>query len=89
MPIVNGRYSNIPVDERICNICQTNEIGDEFHYLFKCNYFYEDRKKYIKKYYYRHPNMYKLSKIFNNVNDKELLNLAKFVNIIISYFRNS
>ena len=89
MPIVNGRYSNIPVDERICNICPTNEVGDEFHYLFKCSYFYEDRKKYVKNYYYRHSNMYKLTELFNNINDKELLNLAKFVYIIISFFKRT
>jgi len=33
--IETGRWRNIPVEERICNICNEN-IGDEFHYLFIC-----------------------------------------------------
>ena len=88
MPIVIGRYSNIPVDERICNICQLNEIGDEFHYLFKCSYFNEHRCKFVKRYYYIHPNMHKMTQLFNDTNDKELINLAKFINIIITHFKN-
>ena len=39
MPIVAGRYSKILIDERICKICQMNEIGDEFHYLLIVHYF--------------------------------------------------
>ena len=36
MPIVTGRYANIPAEDRICNLCQLNEKGDEYHYLLKC-----------------------------------------------------
>ena len=35
IPIETGRWHNIPVEERICNMCNAN-IGDEFHYLFIC-----------------------------------------------------
>ena len=28
MPIVCGRYANIPVEDRVCNLCQTNKLGD-------------------------------------------------------------
>ena len=45
MPIVIGRHNNIPRNERLCNICDKSQIGDEFHYLFQCSVFEEQRKK--------------------------------------------
>ena len=87
MPIVNGRYANIPVDERLCMLCQSNEIGDEYHYLFVCNLFSEHRVKFLKRHYFRQPNMDKMTQLFNTVNHKELLNLAKFIKMIIIYFQ--
>ena len=89
MPIVNGRYSNIAVDARKCTLCnlKPKEIGDEFHYLFKCPFFKDERIRYIKRYFYNHPNMYKMTKLFNNVNHREMLNLGKFIYIIICHFR--
>ena len=33
------RYKNIPKEQRICNLCCNNLVGDEFHYLFVCNKF--------------------------------------------------
>lgn len=38
LPIETGRWSNKPMRERVCHLCQV-ELGDEFHYLFKCNFF--------------------------------------------------
>ena len=38
-PIGQGRYKNIPREQRICNLCCNNLVGDEFHYLFVCNEF--------------------------------------------------
>ena len=32
-----GRYKNIPRSGRICLRCDSGEIDDEIHFLFKCN----------------------------------------------------
>ena len=39
LPIETLRYSKIKVkrDERLCKICPLDEIGDEEHYLHRCN----------------------------------------------------
>ena len=89
MPIVSGRYSNIAVDARKCTLCnlKPREIGDEFHYLFKCPFFKEERVRYIKRYFYNHPNMYKMTQLFNDVNHRDLLNIGKFIYTIICHFR--
>ena len=88
MPIVSGRYANIDVDHRKCDLCDLNQIGDEFHYLFNCPFFREDRVRYMKRFFYISPNMYKMTQLFNYVNNREMLNLAKFIYIIITHFRN-
>ena len=33
LPIESGRWVNIIRNERICNHCKKQEIGDEFHYI--------------------------------------------------------
>jgi len=35
LPIETGRWSNVPIHERICTLCSENKIGYEFHYLFE------------------------------------------------------
>ena len=87
MPIVAGRYLDTPVDERLCTICQINEIGDEFHYLFRCTFFSTERARYIMRYYYTQPNMYKLTQLFESSDFTEMLNLAKFAGIIVRQYK--
>ena len=87
LPIVTGRYSDTPYEERTCTFCQNNDIGDEFHYLFICGKFATERTRYIESYYYTPPNMYKMTQLFESSDFKEMLNLAKYVEIIINYFR--
>lgn len=42
--IEQGRYKNIPRNERLCNNCNQNTIEDESHFLIKCDKFTEERK---------------------------------------------
>jgi hypothetical protein len=39
---------NVDLNMRICNLCDKNEIGDEFHNILECNYFNNVQKKYIE-----------------------------------------
>ena len=88
LPIVTGRYEGLPVDERICTICYSPDVGDEFHYLYKCTYFNELRIRCLKRRYYIRPNMEKTEQLFN-VKNKELLNLAKFIYQIVLKFKTN
>jgi hypothetical protein len=45
LPIEQGRFWSVDCDDRICDICNLNNIGDEFHYLFECTFFENERKK--------------------------------------------
>ena len=66
LPIETGRWNNTVINERKCVNC--DDVGDEFHYLFKCNTFTNERHKYLNRYYYNRPNTQKLRELFNNEN---------------------
>ena len=87
IPTIMGRYANKPLEDRTCTVCESNEIGDEFHYLFKCSKFNDERIKYIKVHYFNNPSVHKMSRLFNEPNRKQMLNLAKFVYEVIQEFK--
>ena len=72
----------IAVHERLCTFCN-DDIGDEFHFLLVCKQFHESRTKYIKSYYYRHPNILKFEQLMNATNLRELKRLCIFINLIM------
>jgi hypothetical protein len=32
LPIESGRWQNIPRQKRLCHLCDSREMGDEYHY---------------------------------------------------------
>ena len=86
------RNSNIPVarntsdnpEDLICTICNSNEVGDEYHYLFKCKKFSEERMLYIAKYYRNYPNTQKMHELFTSKSRKTLKNLVRFIDVVNS-----
>jgi hypothetical protein len=57
LPIDIGRWQNIERNNRICLLCDTNTIGDEFHYILHCRYFEHNRKNLIPNYFRNRPNV--------------------------------
>ena len=84
LPVAKSRYSE-GVDT-ICKLCNSNDICDEFHVLFVCNFFQTDREKYLKKIYYSKPSTLKMYTLFNS-GPKQTTNLAKFIRSIMSNFK--
>ena len=70
MPVEIGVRDNVPREQRICNLCDTGDIGDEFHYLFICKHLISHRKKNIKPFYLKHISTIKMHAIMNvnNIN---------------------
>ena len=85
LPIEVGRWRGIPANDRKCPYC--NDIGDEFHYILKCSKFKHQRCKYIRKYFFTHPNIIKLSELFNSEVYNDIENLAIFCKIIMNHFK--
>ena len=85
LPISKQRYSN-DVDVN-CPLCEENETCDEFHVIFKCKFFDETRKIFLKKFYYTRPNTQKMHTLFNSNSPKEIRNVAKFAKVILKNFK--
>lgn len=71
LKIETGRYDNLTRDCRKCDVCNLNEIEDEFHFLLICLSLRSLREKYVKKYYYRKLSVYKVIQLISASN-KEL-----------------
>ena len=39
--IETGRFRNQALDERLCTLCEFNEIEDESHFLFQCSLWFK------------------------------------------------
>ena len=56
---VSKVYKHVDTYHTKCKMCDNNEIGNEFHYLFLCPIFQEDRNRLLKEYYRKFPSMHK------------------------------
>ena len=79
LPIVTGRFNNVERAHRLCNLCDEMELGDEFHYLFNCTHFINERALYIKPYYRIRPNTLKLCQLFSSRNSIVRRNLSIYI----------
>jgi hypothetical protein len=83
LPIEYGRWNNIPRELRICNLCNTADLGDEFHYLLKCACFSEKRKTYIdKKYFNKNYNILKFGTLMNLTKKSKIKKFCTFIRYI-------
>ena len=67
---------------KCCTLCNSGEIGDEFHYIFICNKFNDARKIYVDKYYRQFPNTIKMNELFNSNRLSILKKLVQFIKLI-------
>ena len=88
LPIELGRWNNKPISERTCHLCKTDS-GDEFHYLFNCKSFCQERNTYIKPYYRNNPNTYKMNELMNSKNATVLKNLSSFAEKIMKTLKTT
>ena len=90
LPINKFKFSKIAGD-KLCPFCDRNEfgfyIGNEFHFLFECTTFTQERQTYLKRYFYIRPNAFKIKQLFGSQNTKTLVNLAKFATCIMKKFQ--
>ena len=83
LPIEKDCHLGLPREQRLCKKCDLSEIGDEFHYLFRCNYFVKERRKYIKCKYYNFPSTLKFEELMCKQDMPSMLNLCRFIKFIM------
>ena len=83
-PIETGRWQNIERENRKCVLCNSDAIGDEYHYIFNCSAFDNCRKQCIAFYNYYYRNRTNTLKfydlmIMNSPKCTELNELCKLI----------
>ena len=62
-------------------------LGDEFHYLFNCEFFSRNRVKFLPLWSYQCPNTIKFEKLMISDDRTVLTKLALFIRIILAKFK--
>ena len=86
LPIERGSWNDTERSQRVCTLCNRNELGDEFHYLFECEFFKETRRLYLPSFYRKHVNTLKFQTLMTSTRIKLLQQLSRFIYIILSKF---
>ena len=84
LPIEVGRWQNIDRNDRKCTLCNLNDIGDEFHYMFTCTdlIIKDARIRYIDRKFWKRPNIHQFKDLFNTKQVDVLRKISKFLEII-------
>ena len=53
LEIETGRWSNIPRDQRYCKNCILNKMENEYHFLFECQMYQNERKEFYNTIKYK------------------------------------
>jgi len=75
LSLETGRYTNIPVQFRLCLLCESNTLEDEEHFLFQCDFYNDVRDEFMTKV----NNMYAN---FNNLSFGEKCQLIMSVDLV-------
>ena len=87
LPVTNQRFHDASANIN-CTLCQNGEVGDECHYLFKCDYFAEERNSLMPPYCKTDPAEECFKAIFR-AEKESLTKVARFAKIIMSKFKFS
>ena len=89
LPIEFNSWNNFfkPRSDRLCNICNSKDIGDEYHYIMKCSAFKDLREIYIPNYYRTKPSVFKFVDLMKTNKKKILFKLTVFIKEILNLFQ--
>ena len=69
-------------ENRVCALCNTDDVADEYHYIFKCSHFDDKRNECLDRKYSEQPSYNNFSLLFNTNIKLELLKLKHFIDCI-------
>ena len=87
LPVETGRWIGLERNLRKCNLCNTDDIGDEFHYMFKCPFFSSERRKYLGFSNNTNAIVLDFQNIMSEQDTSQLTKLCIYVSIVMKQFR--
>jgi len=88
LPVETGRVDGTPFQDRKCPLCDTGDIGSDKHFLITCTFFSEERKNCLDPYTPSIPQYMTLKYLLSDAPIDLLKYVSKFVNIIMSKFKD-
>jgi len=90
LPVETLRWYNVDRNDRTCPLCNSLDVGDEYHYLFTCSHFsqLDLRKQLLPVKNLGNTNTLNYCSLMNENNENILLNLCKFVSTILKCFQH-
>ncbi len=85
--IERGRWMKLEVKDRECSTC--GKLDDELHFITECELYTVWREKYIPRWLYVRPSMYKLVSFLDNVKENELRNFGLYCYKAFNYIQNN
>ena len=86
LPVTIDRWNKEGNADRICKKCDQNEVGDENHYIFSCNFFAAQRAKYLPNFARSTDDPKSAWDSILQYKESNLVSLAKFICHITSHF---
>ena len=77
------KQQNSSRDDRICELCFHNKIGDEYHYLLECSYFSDARRVYLPRNLLARRNTDTYRRLMCSSDTKELFKITKYCKIVL------
>ena len=96
------RYHHLPISRKYsldydcdlkCQLCLQNDIGHEYHYLARYNFFLHERQLFLNKYYIQHPSVFypthadivlQKQSSSSTIHDNNINQTEKYVNTLLS-----
>ena len=78
LEVVTGRHNDVVRSLRLCKLCNTGKVEDEFHFILECSNYTELMAKYSPKKFYLNPSLYKFTLLMNSDSRSVIVNLAIF-----------
>lgn len=87
-PIEWGRFLGTARDDRICELCFLNRLGDEYHYVLECTYFDDLRKLYLPRDMFTRPiNTMKFESLMSTSDSHLLFKISKYCKVVLKTFQ--
>ena len=81
LPIERQRYTNIPRDMRRCDQCDSQSIGDEYHFLLECPKYNTIRQSLLPTFCHHIVNTYIFKNVMSPISNHGINNLSCYISL--------